>query len=77
MRTLDKIFIKTKLATGKMVDSLSQKKRGDSQIVVALVLMAVGLGLGILFKDKVVGIMNDLFTNIGNQIKTLSGSIAE
>lgn len=52
------------------------KREGDSQIVVALVLIAVAIGLCIIFRNQIFTIMTNLFTTIGNQINNLtSGSL--
>ena len=48
------------------------KIAGDSQIVVALVLIAVAIGLCIIFRNQIFTIMNNLFTTIGNQINALT-----
>lgn len=49
------------------------KKPGDSQIVVALVLIAVAVGLCIIFRDQINDIMQSLFKTIGESIKALAG----
>ena len=54
------------------------KKPGDSQIVVALVLIAVAIGLCIIFRNQIYAIMNSLFNQIGTAINNLSaGSLTE
>lgn len=54
------------------VKKMTAKLRGDSQIVVALVLIAVAIGLCIIFRNEIFRIMNNLFTTIGGQINNLT-----
>lgn len=56
------------------VKSMVSKKPGDSQIVVALVLIAVAVGLCIIFRDAINDIMTSLFETIGDSIAKLAGS---
>ena len=48
------------------------KMSGDSQIVVALVLIAVAIGLCIIFRNQIFTTMGNLFSTIGNQINNLT-----
>ena len=52
-------------------NKLTKKLAGDSQIVVALVLIAVAVFLCILFKNQIVLIMNNLFNQISGKIESL------
>lgn len=55
---------------------VTSKMSGDSQLVVALVLIAVAIGLCIIFRNTIGDIMNSLFTTIGTQINALAaGSV--
>ena len=51
---------------------VTSKMSGDSQLVVALVLIAVAIGLCIIFRNTIGNIMNSLFTTIGTQINSLA-----
>lgn len=62
--------IKNKLATLKT--NLLTKHDGDSQIVVALVLIAVAIGLCIIFRNQIFGVMDNLFNQIGGSINDLA-----
>lgn len=55
--------------------SFMEKVKGDSQLVVALVLIAVAIGLCIIFRNKILNIMQTLFGTIGNQINALSNGV--
>ena len=55
-------------------NKLTKKLAGDSQIVVALVLIAVAVFLCILFKNQIVDIMNNLFNQISGKIESLMNS---
>lgn len=76
MSKLDSLVISAKskaLSTvDSFVDTLKEKKHGDSQLVVALVLIAVALGLCLLFRTQIKTIMTSLFTSIGTAITNLS-----
>ena len=52
-------------------NKIKKKLAGDSQIVVALVLIAVAVFLCILFKNQIVTIMNNLFNQISSKIESL------
>lgn len=65
-----KEVVTTKLAQVK--ETVAKKLAGDSQIVVALVLIAVAIGLCIIFRNQIFLIMNNLFTVIGNAITSLT-----
>jgi len=52
-------------------NKIKKKLAGDSQIVVALVLIAVAVFLCILFKNQIVMIMNNLFNQISSKIESL------
>lgn len=51
---------------------VTSKMSGDSQLVVALVLIAVAIGLCIIFRNTIGDVMNNLFTTIGKQINDLA-----
>ena len=61
-----------KASFGKKVQRILSKREGDSQIVVALVLIAVAVGLCIIFRKQINNIMIHLFEIIGNQINALT-----
>ena len=48
------------------------KEHGDSQVVVALILIVVAIGLCILFQDKVKGIIGTVSTKIETAIDDLA-----
>lgn len=60
--------------TARKATDVRNKLRGDSQIVVALVLIAVAVGLCIIFRDSINNIMNGLFTTINTSITKLAGT---
>lgn len=67
-------FFASRAIGGKSQKILS-KHAGDSQIVVALVLIAVAVGLCIIFKAQIYNIMSNLFNIIGSTIDNLSKGI--
>ncbi len=63
------------VAVTKEGRSFIEKVKGDSQLVVALVLIAVAIGLCIIFRNTILNIMQTLFGTIGNQINALSNGV--
>lgn len=71
-KQLDKAIIFTQNKVAGFVQSLTAKKHGDSQVVVALVLIAVAIGLCIIFRNQVKDIINGLSSKIGNTVNSLA-----
>lgn len=78
MNKINELACKAKVALAVKMNSLLEKKsNGDSQLVVALVLIAVAVGLCIIFRNTINNIMTNLFATITNSINQLSaGSIS-
>lgn len=76
MNRLDKLVINAKVrATAfkeNIKENLTSKKMGDSQIVVALILIVVAVGLAIIFRTQVNHIIKNVADNVQNAINTLS-----
>lgn len=71
--------VETKLMAAKAkvqswTRTMTSKMDGDSQLVVALVLIAVAIGLCVIFRDTIHKVMSDLFTTIGGAITNMSTS---
>lgn len=77
MKKIDALIISAQTKLQRGVAKLAAKKSGDSQIVVALVLIAVAVGLCIIFRNQIKDIMNNLTTSIGGSIQNLAGSFSE
>ena len=56
-----------------MQEKLVSKTNGDAQLVVALILVVVAIGLCILFQDTIADTMKDVFGKITAAINDLSG----
>lgn len=56
----------------KVKSAVTSKQRGDSQLVVALILIVVAVGLCFVFKDKVTGIIGNVATQVSTALDTLS-----
>ena len=54
-----------------------KKLKGDSQLVTALVLIAVAIGLCIIFRNQINTIMVNLMGTITNQITALSNGVVK
>ena len=76
MSRLDNAIVTVKTGFQKRVEALTTKREGDSQIVVALVLIAVAIGLCIIFRNSISNVMSNLFNQITGSINNLAnGSI--
>lgn len=52
------------------------KMKGDDKLVVSLVLIAIAIGLCIIFRNEINTIMTDVFKDLGSTIKELyAGSV--
>lgn len=63
---------KAQLAMECAKEKVTCKSNGDSQIVVALVLIAVAVGLCIIFRNEINTIMGNLINTISTTIEKLS-----
>lgn len=61
----------------KLVEMSKTKLSGDSQLVVALVLIAVAVGLCFIFRNTINQVMNQLFTAIKGAISNLSAGMIQ
>lgn len=71
-----KLVTKIKSSAEAMKGIMTKKASGDSQLVVALVLVAVAIGLCIIFKDQISTVMTNLFTTLGTTITNLGNGTA-
>ena len=72
MGRLDRTVVTIKTGLKKKVEALTTKRPGDSQIVVALVLIAVAIGLCIIFRNSISNVMTNLFNQISSSIDNLA-----
>ena len=72
MNKLDRLAITAKTRATMLKDSLTSKKLGDSQVVVALVLIVVAVGLAIIFRNQV----NIIIANVANRVQKAVNSLA-
>lgn len=72
MNKLDRLAIAAKTRATMLKDSLTSKKLGDSQVVVALVLILVALGLAIIFRNQV----NIIIANVASRVQEAVNSLA-
>lgn len=71
MNRLDKLAINAKIKAAAFKESLTSKKMGDSQIVVALILIVVAVGLAIIFRNQINIIVKNVATYIQNTVNAL------
>lgn len=72
MNKLDRLAIAAKTRATMLKDSLTSKKLGDSQVVVALVLIVVAVGLAIIFRKQVNIIIADVASRVQKAINELA-----
>lgn len=70
MNRLDKLAINAKIKAAAFKESLASKKMGDSQIVVALILIVVAVGLAIIFRNQI----NEIIKSVAKYVQeTVNG----
>lgn len=63
------------MAGSRMKDRLTNKENGDSNLVVVLMLIAVAVGLCIMFRDKMKTMLETIFTSVTTEVgKFTSGT---
>ena len=72
MQIYDLVVAKVTMGMLSIKDKLREKVNGDSQLVVALVLIAVAIGLCIVFRNTINNTMKTLFNKIDGQITNLT-----
>lgn len=73
MNKLDRLAIAAKTRATMLKDSLTSKKLGDSQVVVALVLIVVAVGLAIIFRNQV----NIIIANVASRVQEAVNDLAK
>lgn len=73
MNKLDRLAIAAKTRATMLKDSLTSKKLGDSQVVVALVLIVVAVGLAFIFRNQV----NIIITNVASRAQEAVNDLAK
>lgn len=73
MSRLDTLLISMKTKAATLKNSLVSKQHGDSQVVVALILIVVALGLAIIFRNEV----NDIITSIADRVGEAVNQLAD
>lgn len=66
------LIIKAQCKAFALKNRMLNKENGDSQLVVALVLVAVAIGLCLIFRKQIYDAMTGLFTTITKAIGDLS-----
>lgn len=73
------IMARTKafMAKESMKEALASKKFGDSQVVVALILIVVAVGLAIIFRNQINTIISNVSARVNTAISDLgNGNVA-
>lgn len=73
MNKLDRLAIAAKTRATMLKDSLTSKKLGDSQVVVALVLIVIAVGFAIIFRNNV----NDIIKAVASKVQEAVNDLAE
>lgn len=77
MNKLDRLAITAKTRATMLKDSLTSKKLGDSQVVVALVLIVVAVGLAIIFRNQVNIIIADVASRVQKAVNELAAGVID
>lgn len=77
MNKLDRLAIAAKTRATMLKDSLTSKKLGDSQVVVALVLIVVAVGLAIIFRNQVNTIIADVANRVQGAVNSLASGVVD
>lgn len=77
MNRLDKLAINAKIKAEAFMESLKTKKMGDSQIVVALILIVVAIGLAIIFRNQINKIIQNVAAHVQDAVNDLSNGTAD
>lgn len=72
MNKLDRLAITAKTKATMLKNYLTSKKPGDSQVVVALVLIVVAVGLAIIFRNQV----NIIIANVASRVQEAVNDLA-
>ena len=73
MNKLDRLAISAKIKAAMLKEKLTNKEFGDSQVVVALVLIVVAVGLAIIFRNEV----NTIIKNVANRVQEAVNGLAQ
>lgn len=73
MNKLDRLAISAKIKTAMLKEKLTNKEFGDSQVVVALVLIVVAVGLAIIFRNEV----NTIISNVATRVSVVVNQLAD
>ena len=60
------------MAGSRMKDRLTNKKDGDSNLVVVILLIAIAVGLCITFRTQISGLLTKIFNNVNTQVDTFT-----
>lgn len=63
------------MAGSRMKDRLTNKEDGDANLVVVLLLIAIAVGLCIIFRTKMKGVLNTILNNVTNQVNTFTTDV--
>ena len=73
MNKLDRLAISAKIKAAMLKERLTNKEFGDSQVVVALVLIVVAVGLAIIFRNEV----NTIISNVATRVSVVVNQLAD
>lgn len=72
MNKLDRLAISAKTKAAMLKEKFTNKEFGDSQVVVALVLIVVAVGLAIIFRNQV----NIIIANVASRVQEAVNDLA-
>lgn len=77
MNRLDRLVISAKNRATVIKNSLMEKEFGDSQVVVALILIVVAIGLCFVFRNQVNNIIQGVANKVNTAINALSSGAVD
>lgn len=72
-KIMTKIEGKAVILERKIMDVLCKKEKGNEQLIVALVMIAISVALVLIFKDKISVLLTGFMTNVTSKINTALG----
>ena len=74
---MDRLYVAMQIKLHNMKEALEEKMNADDKLVVALVLIAVAVGLCIIFRNEINALVTNIFKSTGSQVNSLySGSLS-
>lgn len=74
---MNKVMASMMCKAGAVKQKITEKMSGDSQVVVALILIVVALGLCIIFRNQVNTILQNIATRVSDTVNSLAAGTVQ